>query len=286
MKKIELGRTGIEAFPIAYGGVISMEVGQEKSDEYVEYAIKKGVNYFDIAPSYGDAQKIMGESIRPYVKDIHIACKTFERDCENAKRELEESLQMLHTDSFAVYQMHSVQSVEDVENAFRKGGSFEVILSAKEQGIAKNIGISCHSEEAALRALELYDFDTVLYPTNWALFEAKGFGKRVLNIIQERNLGFLGMKSMIERSWSDEERYASLYPKSWCKPFVTNNEALLPAMRYVTNIIKPHVLVTPGNFEHFSFAVENIDKIFSAFSSQDENILKKELANIGDQFFF
>ncbi len=286
MKRTTLGRTGIEVSLIAYAGIISMDVGQEKSDEYVAYALENGINYFDIAPSYGDAQKIMGESIRPFVKNIHIACKTFERDAENAKRELEESLKMLHTDSFAVYQMHSVQSVEDVDNAFRKGGSFEVILSAKEQGIAKNIGISCHSEEAAIRALELYDFDTVLYPTNWALFEAKGFGKRVVDIIQERNLGFLGMKSMIERSWTDEERYASPYPKSWCKPFLTSNEALIPAMRYVTNNIKPQVLITPGNFEHFSFAVEHVDEIFDSYTSKDEEILKKELGNIGDQFFF
>ncbi len=286
MKKITLGRTGIDVSLIAYAGIVSMDVGQEKSDEYVAYAIEKGVNYFDIAPSYGDAQKIMGQSILPYVKDIHIACKTFERDAENAKRELEESLEMLHTDTFAVYQMHSVQSVEDVDNAFRKGGSFEVILSAKEQGIAKNIGISCHSEEAALRALELYDFDTVLYPTNWALYEAKGFGKRIVEVIKERNLGFLGMKSMIERSWSDEEKNASAYPKSWCKPFTPGHEALLPAMRYVTNLVQPHILVPPGNFEHFSFAVEHVDEIFSPFTYTDKALLQRELVNIGDQFFF
>ncbi len=286
MKKAVLGRTGLEIFPIAYGGVISMDVGQEKSDEYVAWAIERGVNYFDIAPSYGDSQKTIGNSIIPYIKNIHIACKTFERDAENAKRELEESLEMLHIDHFDVYQIHSVQSVEDVDNAFRKGGSFEVILNAKEQGIAKNLGISCHSEEAALRALELYDFDTVLYPTNWALYDAKGFGKRVVEIIQERNLGFLGMKSMIERSWTDEERYASPYPKSWCKPFIPDSEALLPAMRYVTNIIKPQVLVTPGNFEHFKFAVEHVEEVFATYSKTDENVLKKELANIGEQFFF
>ncbi len=286
MKTNTLGRTGLEVSLIAYAGIISMDVGQEKSDEYVAYAIEKGVNYFDIAPSYGDAQKIMGNSIVPYRKNINLACKTFERDAENAKRELEESLQMLHTDTLEVYQMHSVQSVEDVDNAFRKGGSFEVILSAKEQGIAKNIGISCHSEEAALRALELYDFDTVLYPTNWALYEAKGFGKRVVEIIRNRNLGFLSMKSMIERSWSDDEKNASSYPKSWCKPFSPDNKALLPAMRYVTNEIQPHSIITPGNFEHFNFAVEHVDEVFATFTQQDKEILKDELEKIGDQFFF
>ncbi len=286
MIKTILGRTGCNVSVIGYGGVISMDVGQEKSDEYVSWAIEKGVNYFDIAPSYGDAQKIMGKSIAPYRKDIYVACKTFERDSENAKRELDESLEMLYTDTLDIYQMHSVQSIEDVDNAFRKGGSFEVLLSAKEQGIAKYLGISCHSEEAALRALELYDFDTVLFPTNWALYDAKGFGKNVLDIIHERNLGFLGMKSMIERSWSDEERYASPYPKSWCKPFLTDNKALLPAMRFVMEVFNPHVLITPGNFEHFSFAVENLDAIFLSFTNEDKAILEKEFLSLGDQFFF
>ena len=56
MQKRKLGNTGYQISPVVYGGIVSMDDGQDASDRYVEYAIQKGINYFDVVPSYGDAQ--------------------------------------------------------------------------------------------------------------------------------------------------------------------------------------------------------------------------------------
>ena len=65
MKYRDLGRTGIQISAVTYGGIVSAgeydrvtypEYGQEASDHYVSWAIDHGVNYFDVAPSYGNAQ--------------------------------------------------------------------------------------------------------------------------------------------------------------------------------------------------------------------------------------
>ncbi len=287
MQTNKLGKTGLDVSRIIYGGIVSMLDGQDRSDEYVAYAIEKGINYFDVAPSYQDAEEKLGNSLIPYRKDIYLACKTGERLAEGAKVELERSHKLLHTDYFDVYQMHALASVEEVETAFSKGGVFEVMLAAKEAGTIKHLGITCHSEDAALRALELYDFDSVLFPTNWALHMEKGFAGRLAALCKEKNIGFLGMKSMIHRAWNDEaERESSRFPKSWCMPFTDDDALCIAAMKYAVQEIGPDVLVPPGNIESFRFAVEHVDEIFTPLTDKERQLLAQEHIAIGDRYFF
>ena len=215
----KLGKTDINISPVIYGGIVSMNDGQDKSDRYVDWAVQKGVNYFDVAPTYGDAQEKLGNSLKTYRKDIYLACKTAERSAENAEREMYESLRLLHTDYFDVYQIHALGSIEDVEAAFGKGGVMETMRKAKDEGIARYLGITCHNEDAALRALDLYDFDTVMFPVNWGLNIAKNIGTRLSITVKKRSIGFLGMKALIHRAWQNgNEQAESSFPKSWCKP--------------------------------------------------------------------
>ena len=108
----KFGRTGFEISAVSYGGIVSMDDGQAASDRYVSWAIDRGVNYFDIAPSYGDAQEKLGNSLKPYRSGVRLACKTGERMRKGAEREMLESMRMLHTDHFDVYQLHGISSME------------------------------------------------------------------------------------------------------------------------------------------------------------------------------
>lgn len=287
MTKKRLGKTNLEVSQIIYGGIVSMDDGQEKSDQYVAWAREQGINYFDIAPSYGDAQAKLGNSLVPYRKDVYLACKTGMRDAEGAKRELDQSLSMLHTDHFEVYQMHALTTVDEAERAFRPDGVFSVMIKAKEEGTLLHLGITCHSEAAALRALELYPFDTVLFPTNWALHMEKGFGSELFAKIKQDDIGFLGMKSMIHRAWlNEEEKSASRFPKSWCKPITDNDPLTIAAMRYTLCKIGADVLVTPGNIESLTFAVEHLEEILKPMSEDDCELLNQELLSVKAHPFF
>ncbi len=286
MNKTLLGKTNMEVSQIIYGGIVSMSDGQELSDQYVEYAVNNGINYFDVAPSYGDAQEKLGNSLVPYRKSVYLACKTGMRTAEEAKKELNESLNLLHTDYFDIYQMHALSSIEDVDAAFSNGGCFEIMLKAKEEGIVKNLGITCHSEDAAVYALSLYAFDTVLFPTNWALHMKKGFGGKIAAYCKSHNIGFLGMKSMIHRAWySDDEKNQSTFTKSWCKPISDNDELAIAAMKYAYSI-GASALVPPGNIKSFTFAVEHINEISKPLTEAEIKLLNKELIAIDDHFFF
>lgn len=287
MKRKMLGKTQMPVSPVIYGGIISMNDGQEKSDRYVSWAIENGINYFDVAPTYGDAQEKLGNSLIPFRKDIYLACKTADRTAEGAKRELNESLRLLHTDHFDVYQLHALGSMADVETAFGKDGVMQTILKAKEEGMTRFIGITCHSEDAALRALELYDFDTVMFPTNWGMNMGKGYGSRLSEAVVTKKFGFLGMKSLIHRAWKNtQEQSESYYPKSWCKPIYGDDLFAKTAVKYAFSM-GIDTTVPPGNFEHFQWAVQNIGECISEpLNDGDISYLKQKLTEIGELFIF
>ena len=126
MKYHQLGKTGFKVSAVSYGGVVSSKHfdkavmpgdGQAMSDDFVQYALDHGVNYFDVAPGYGDAQLLLGNSLKGRRKDVYLACKTAVRDRKGAEKDLEESLRLLHTDYFDIYQLHGIASMDELERA-------------------------------------------------------------------------------------------------------------------------------------------------------------------------
>ena len=287
MVRRPLGSTGYDIAPVVYGGIVSRQDGQEASDRYVAYAVEHGINYFDVAPSYGDAQEKLGPSLVPYRKDVFLACKTQERRRDAAQKELEESFRLLKTDYFDNYQMHSMTTAEDIEVAFGPGGAMETLVRAKEQGYARKLGVTCHNEDVALKALSLYDFDTVLFPLNWTLNLGKDFGTRIAKAAKEKGVGLLGMKTLIHRAWHDDaERYASRFPKSWCMPISGDDRLGIAAVKYTLSL-GADAVVPPGNFESFSFVVEHIDECLkNPLTEDDVAFLKEELKKIDGRYFF
>lgn len=270
-----LGKTGFNISPITFGGIIVMNETTHDADNYVAYAIERGINYFDVAPSYGNAEAMLGPALAPYRKQVYLACKTGKRDAKGAKQELEQSLCTLETDYFDVYQLHSMTTQDDLEQAFAADGSMGVLIRAKEQGLIRNIGITAHNEDIALEALKRYDFDTVMFPIQWALGLSRGMGDRLSDECRKSGKGLLALKSLAHRMWLDgEER---IYPKSWCKTIFKDDQLALAAMRY--SLSKgADTLVPPGNFEQFSFMLDHIGECLDRpLTQEDLQTLKNAL---------
>ncbi len=216
VEKRDFGRTGWKLFPVVFGGIVSMQDGQPASDRYVAWAIEHGVNYFDVAPSYGDAQEKLGNSLKNDRRQVYLACKTAERLRRDAEKEFLASLRALHTDYLDVYQLHGLASQQDFDLAFGPGGAIELLDEAKRKGQVRKLGITAHSEEIALKALEAYDFDTVMFPLNWQLQLRNGYGGRLVREARKRGLGTSGIQPLHPRPWlRPEEHSASGLPKSW-----------------------------------------------------------------------
>ncbi|MDD4081592.1 MAG: aldo/keto reductase [Eubacteriales bacterium] len=288
MQKTMLGKTGYGVSRVTYGAIVSTDETQADSDRYVAQAVDLGVNYFDVAPSYGDAEIKLGISLAPYRKQVYLACKTMERRKDAAQKELEQSLKNLKTDWFDNFQLHAVTTREDVETAFGPGGTMELLRDLKEQGMIRRIGITAHSEQAALECLKRYPFDTVMFPLNWMLHMGQGMGSDLKNAAEEQGFGLIGIKSIILRAWKDEaERRASIWPKSWCRPIGQKDKAFrLAAMKYTLSL-GAHTLIPPGNWESFHFMAEHIDEAAkNPLNDEDIKLLNEKCQAVQDQPFF
>lgn len=287
--KIKLGKTNLEISRVIYGGIISSNEKQQDSDYYVSYAIDRAVNYFDVAPAYGDAQMKLGNSLKPYRKDICLACKTDKRDGFSAEIQLKESLKLLHTDYLDVYQLHALTTEEDLNKAFADDGVMDFLIKAKKEGIIRNLGFSAHNEEVALEALSLYSFDTILFPFNWSLGIEKSMGNRLLEDAKRKDIGILALKSMAKRNWNENE--VREYPKCWYKPIEiekqgNDNKLALAALKYTLSQ-GVHALVPPGYFTYLEFVLDHIDDcIENAYQESDRLLLQESLEEVRNQLIF
>jgi len=251
IEKRVLGKTGEMLSMIGFGGIVVDKATSEEAASRVKEAIDHGINYFDVAPSYGNAEEMLGPALEPYRKDVFLACKTTERKKEGARHELEQSLEYLRTDHFDLYQLHAVTSLEDVDTIFGKGGAMETFVEAREEGKVKYLGFSAHSVEAAMALMEGFDFDTLLFPFNFAAWYNGNFGPQVMEKAQEKGMGILALKAMAWRRWKeDEERNID---KTWYKP-LTDKEQARAGLRFTLSH-PVTAAIPPGHEDLFSMAL-------------------------------
>jgi predicted aldo/keto reductase-like oxidoreductase len=239
------------------GGIVVSEISQEEANRIVAEAVDHGVNYFDVAPSYGNAQERLGPALQPYRNRVFLACKTAERDQEGAARELEGSLQALRTDHVDLYQLHGLTALEEVEEAFGPGGAMETFQRARKEGKARFLGFSAHSVGAAEEALKRFPFDSVLFPINFVCWH-HGFGPQVLEAAKARGAGRLALKALARTNWPEEGKRK--WPKCWYQPFDQWAEVEL-ALRFTLSQ-EVTAAIPPGEPELFRLAMGVAEKFY------------------------
>jgi aryl-alcohol dehydrogenase-like predicted oxidoreductase len=270
LERRSLGRTGERLSILGFGGIVVMDATAEQAAERVKAAIDAGVNYFDVAPSYGNAEEKLGPALEPYRKGVFLACKTMERTKDGATKELEQSLAKMRTNHFDLYQHHAVTKEEDVQRIFGPGGAMEAFEAARKAGKVRFLGFSAHSVEAALALMDGYAFDTILFPVNYATWHAGGFGPQVLAKAQEKKMGILALKALAKRPWPEgaEKRY----PKCWYEPFDQPAEAE-PALRFTLSH-PVTAAIPPGDETIFRMALDLAAR-FRPLSADDAKAIKQ-----------
>ena len=240
------------------------------------------MNYFDVAPTYGDAELKLGPALEPYRKNVFLACKTTERQREGASAELKESLKRLRTDYFDLYQLHAITDVKkDVDIAFAKGGAMEVFIEAKKQGRIRYLGFSAHSEEAALTAMDRYDFDSILFPINFATFYKGSFGAKVVAAAESKGVARLALKALARQRWPQDDPLRKEYPKCWYQPLTERQEARLGL--YFTLSQSVTAAIPPGEESLFRMALD-LAMDFQPISAQDLEKLKQMAVSLNPIF--
>ena len=225
MEKRRFGRTNHLSTVAIFGGAALWDATQANADRAMEQVIAAGVNHIDVAPSYGQAEELLGPWMPRVRKDFFLGCKTLERAQESAWEELQRSLEKLRTDRFDLYQIHAITSIAELDEAMR-GGVIETMLRAREQGLTKFLGITGHGNDAPavfLEALRRFDFDTILFPINFVQFGNPKYRADTMELVREcaqRDVGTMIIKAVGKGVWRDRPRTHT----SWYVPFDTAAE--------------------------------------------------------------
>ena len=252
--KRTLGKTGEKLSMIGFGGIVVMDESPDASANIVAEAVDRGINYFDVAPSYGNAQERLGPALAPYRKDVFLACKTEGRTKDDSRKQLDESLRLLKTDHLDLYQFHALTKMKELDQVLGPGGAMETMEAAKKEGKIRYIGFSVHSQETALAALDRYNFDTILFPVNWVLFTQADFGPKILKKAQEKQMGILALKAMARSVWPADQKQNHPEPKCWYKPAGFPDEAALGLRWTLGHPIT--AAVPPGDEKYFRLAMD------------------------------
>jgi aryl-alcohol dehydrogenase-like predicted oxidoreductase len=276
MKRRALGRTGHESIIVTLGGAVFIyPIGEKEGDGFVKYALDRGVNHIDVAPTYGDAEVRLGKWVKEYRDDIFLACKTGKRTKSEAAEELRRSLERLQTDHFDLYQFHGLDDPEELKKVTGEDGALRAFEEAKEEGLINHIGITSHNPENIMRALGSCELDTVLLPVNYVLHahpEPRNDYVPVLEKARELNIGVIAMKSVAKGPYPTEERTRD----TWYEPFTTPEE-VEEALRFT---LSQHVTTaaTSSDLEIARMMIDSAED-FAPMDDEEQESLIRRAAN-------
>lgn len=149
----EYGKTGKKVSAIGCGGMRFLKRDYEKDidtcAEIVLRAQELGINYFDTAPGYCDdkSELIFGRAFAQMKGEYYVSTKCALWDATNAdeaRRMLEQSLTRLHRDTITFYNLWCIKRMEEYERFMQKGGVYEGIVKAQEEGLVEHICFTTH----------------------------------------------------------------------------------------------------------------------------------------------
>jgi aryl-alcohol dehydrogenase-like predicted oxidoreductase len=250
MQTRRLGKLGHQSSVLIYGAAALAAVDQASADASLQEALDAGINHFDVAASYGEAELRMGPWVPGVRERIFLATKTGERDAQAAWAEVNRSLERLRTDSVDLLQLHAVGDLADLDRCTRGGGALEAALRARGEGMVGAIGITGHGHGAPgthLEALRRFDFATVLTPLNALLWRRPDYRADYLELVDEarrQDVGLMTIKAVSRRTWPDETPEPAY--TTWYEPY-DDPETIRAAVSWVLAHDEVTGLATPSD---------------------------------------
>jgi aryl-alcohol dehydrogenase-like predicted oxidoreductase len=214
------GRTGHRSTRTIFGAAAFSDVTQADADRTMDLLLRYGVNHIDTAASYGDSELRLGPWLERHRGDFFLATKTGERKSQAAYDQIRRSLERLRVDQVDLIQLHNLVDPAEWEVALGLGGALEAAVRAREEGLVRFIGVTGHGTTVAamhLRALERFDFDSVLLPYSYPMMQNQGYAAdfaALLTLCSERGVAVQTIKSITRAPWGDRPHTAA----TWYEP--------------------------------------------------------------------
>ncbi len=258
MEYRRLGRLGHDSSVLVYGAAALAEVGQDTADRSVAEALDAGINHFDVAAGYGDAELRLGPWMPRIRSGIFLATKTGERERHPARAEIDRSLTRLQTDHVDLLQLHAVGDLDELDRVTGPGGALAAAVAARDEGLVRAVGITGHGPQAPathLEALRRFPFATVLTPLNPVLWSDPAYRadyEALVAEVRRQDAGLMTIKTVSRRNWPTRGHHPSY--ATWYEPF-DSPERIRAAVSWV--LARPEVtgLATAGDVRLLAMTV-------------------------------
>jgi aryl-alcohol dehydrogenase-like predicted oxidoreductase len=203
------GRTGHSSTRVIFGAAALGGMSQTRADATMEVVRAAGVNHIDTAAGYGQSEVRLQPFLAEHRAEFFLATKTGERGSAGARAELERSLQRMGVDHVDLVQLHNLVESDEWDVAHGPGGAVEALAQARDEGLVRFIGVTGHGVRIPgmhLRSLERFDFDSVLFPYNYALLSRPDYRADVealLEVCAARSVAAQTIKAVARRRWPE-----------------------------------------------------------------------------------
>jgi len=259
MKYRKLGRTGLMVSCIGFGALPLPALNQEKANNMLNEALDRGINFIDTARGYKESEELLGNAISHRRKDFYLATKTRARRETDIRKELELSLKLLKTDYLDLYQIHYVNTNEELDDVLSPNGALYVLKRLKEEGVIKFIGITGHDASVLLIAAKTEEFDTI--QGAFSYIENNDTIKEVIDFCNDNNIGFITQKPLAGgaiRPASAGLKWILQHPVSTVIPGMISVEQVIEN----TNIADTDYLLKDEEKESLDELLKKLDKFF------------------------
>jgi aryl-alcohol dehydrogenase-like predicted oxidoreductase len=280
--RASFGQTGHESTRTIFGAASLGDVTQAEADATLEVLLEHGVNHIDVAASYGDAEL----RIAPWLKErrdrFFLATKTEEREYEGAREQIRRSLDRLGVEHVDLIQLHNLVDVIEWEFALREGGALDAAIEAREEGLARFIGVTGHGLTVAWmhrRSLERFPFDSVLLPYSYVQMRDGRYAadfEALMALCSERGVAVQTIKSISHAPWDGREQTAA----TWYEPLRDQADIDL-AVHWVLG--RPEVFLnTVGDVTLLPKVLEAAERFTErpADDAMDELVSRRELVRL------
>ena len=259
--RISFGNTGHESTRLIFGAAALGAMSQAKADATIDMVRKAGINHFDTAASYGDAEIRLADFLADHRQDIFLASKTGDRDGDGARASIEQSLTRMKIEQLDLIQFHNLARDTHWENVMAPGGALDAAIKAREEGLVRFIGVTGHGTRIAemhLKSLDRYDFASVLLPYSYMAMQEGRYREEfetLYALCLKKKVAIQTIKSIALRRWRDDDSSPRF---SWYEPM--KDDALIErAVHYV--------LKRDGLFLNTTSDANLLPKIFAAVDS-------------------
>src|SRR6202171_2259859 len=212
---LPFGRTGHQSTRMIFGGAALGRVSQDVADRALDVLLEHNINHIDVAASYGEAELRIAPWLKRYPDRFFLATKTGKRRADEAREELQRSLDRMQVDHIDLWQLHNLSDPIEWDTALSPGGAIDAAIQAREEGLVRYIGVTGHGAQIAAthrRSLQRFDFDSVLLPYNFTTVQSSYYSQNLDALqatCQERNVAMQTIKSIAYRPWMGRPRSAT-----------------------------------------------------------------------------